>query len=59
MPTFKVRVESSLTGEANSQILDVNIEPSSTVEDLKTILTLNGVNCDPDVNKFIIHINKS
>ena len=54
MPTFKVRGEPSLTGEAENQILDVNIEPSSTVEDLKTILTLNGVNCDPEVYIFLI-----
>ena len=53
MPAFKVKVDPLLSGEGDYMYLDVNIEQGQTVEDLKIVLTLNGVNADPDV-KFIL-----
>ena len=53
MPTFKVKVDGSLMGEESYRMLDVNIEQSSRIEDLKTVLTINGVNCDPEVGARI------
>ena len=56
MPTFKVKVAPSLTGETSDQLLDVNVEQSASIEDLKTVLTINGINCDPEVYLLIIYL---
>ena len=49
MPAFKVEIDSSLTGESQSRFVDVNIQPDKTIDDFKTVLTLNGVDADPAV----------
>ena len=58
MPAFKVEIDSSLTGESENRFVDVNIQPDQTIDDFKTVITLNGVNADPEVtftpNKFFL-----